>query len=127
MTSAIRNEDFNVLFGGEMKSTSYTLSMSSALRQLLIHCHTSCSVDCCRANAFQISETMISRWLAFERVDRTGELAEEIGRIKEMLRQKEGKVILSARGLDSEWRVDEFKIFWDRLEAAFVSALVFRK
>ena len=98
------------------------LDISPALRQLLISCHTFCSVDCCRVDAFEISEGSIERWLDLERIDRTSEIAAEIGRIKAELGQSEGEVMLTARGLESTWCVEEFQTFWDQLESAFSSA-----
>jgi hypothetical protein len=106
-----------------MTRTANTLTVSPALRQLLIHCHTFCNVDCCRADAFDISEGIIARWLEFERVDRTSDLAADIQRIKMLIDQSEREVILAARDLESAWPADDFKAFWHRLQASFTSAL----
>jgi hypothetical protein len=103
------------------------VDLSPALMQLLTSCHTFCSVDCCRADAFEISEGIIARWLDLDRVDRTGEIAAEIEQIKGVLDQSEGEIILAARGLESTWPNEEFQTFWDRLESAFSSALAWHR
>lgn len=106
-----------------MNRPAFNLVLSSPLQQLLIHCQINCTADCCRANAFQISADMIARWLEFDRVDRSSELAYEIQRVKELLDQSEGDVVLATRGLESSWPAGELKAFWGRLESAFASAV----
>jgi hypothetical protein len=106
-----------------MKPIAIEVVISSSLRQLLIHCHTVCSVDCCRGSAFQISEAMIRRWLDLDRIDRSAELANEISRVRSLLTQQEGEVILVARDLESTWPVNEFKDFWNQLENSFLLAM----
>ena len=100
------------------------VNLSPAMSQLLMSCHRYCSVNCCRADAFEISEGIIGRWLDLERVDRTGMIVAEIERIKLALDRSVGEVVLTARGLESTWPVEEFLKFWDRFESAFSSARI---
>ena len=48
---------------------------------------------------------------------------EEIGKITAGLQHATGRVLLVARGLESEWSADDFKAFWQRFEQAFASAI----
>ena len=106
-----------------MKPLGDTVTLSSALRRLLCDHQISCSVDCCKARAFQLGEGSMSRWLTFERTDRTHEIAAEIERIQVNIRDVEGSLFLSAPGLESEWDISEFRTFWERFAWAYTAAM----
>jgi hypothetical protein len=102
---------------------SHTVTPSPTLRRLLLDHRIWCNPDCCKGEAFQITAGSIARWLEGERIDRSGELAEEIGCIKAGLPRSEGQIFLAARGMESGWSVGDFRAFWGCLEAAFALAV----
>ena len=109
-----------------MKVSVHTVVLSPALRRLLLDLQTWCSADCCKGDAFGISEAPISRWLEGERIDRAREIAEEIAKIEGDLQQAEGRIVLAARGLESDWDKTAFRAFWERFAVAFTSAVSVR-
>ncbi len=110
-----------------MKTQKHNVVLSSALRRLLCDHQTVCSADCCKAMAFLINEASIARWLSFERIDRTSEIATEIASVEGDIRGAEGNIVLAARGLESEWSADEFRAFWNHFQATYVKATVTRQ
>jgi hypothetical protein len=102
------------------------MATSPTLRRMLIECQTWCTADCCKARAFSLTESTIGHWLGYERVDRTRELAEEIARLGAELGHARGQVVLSVRGLESTWGVEEFRAFWQDVEVAFSAAVARR-
>jgi hypothetical protein len=109
-----------------MKTSAHTVALSPALRRLLVELQTLCRADCCKERAFGISAAAVDRWLAGERINRTRELAEEVGRVGRDLPEVEERVTLTVRGLESNWDVAEFQAFWEQFAAAFASAIVAR-
>ena len=109
-----------------MKTAIHRVELSSALRRMLHDRQIFCTPDCCKERAFEITEGTIARWLEGERIDRTRELAEEIGRIARDLRRCEGRIFLTARDLESGWDLDDFRAFWEHLETTFASAILAR-
>ena len=100
-----------------------TVTVSPALRRLLLECQTWCSADCCKAQAFSLRDGVIAGWLGSERVDRSAELADEIDRVGTNVREADDRVILAVRGLESGWSAVEFKAFWASFRAAYSSAV----
>ena len=110
-----------------MKIHAHSVVLSPALRRLLLDLQTWCTADCCKGDAFRISEAAISRWLEGERIDRTRELAKEIAEIEGCLQQAEGRIALAVRGLVSDWDKVAFRAFWESFVVAFTSAVSVRK
>jgi hypothetical protein len=99
------------------------VALSPTLRRLLFDCQTWCKADCCKAEAFRFTERILTRWLEFERIDRSREIAAEIARIESELQHGEGQVFLAARGLESTWDLNAFRAFWKHLEEVFNAAV----
>jgi len=110
-----------------MKRDVHRVAVSPTLRRLLLDCQMWCSADCCKANAFELTESAVTRWLRLEHLDRSQEVAEEIGRVRSELQQAVGQIFLAARDLESTWDTEAFKAFWGRLEAAVNSAVEARE
>ena len=106
-----------------MQHANHIVTTSPALRRLLLDCQEWCRADCCKERAFTITEVSIARWLRLERIDRSREVAEEIRQIGACLPRSHGWVFLAVRGVESDWRADDFRAFWCRLEAAFRSGV----
>jgi hypothetical protein len=90
---------------------------------MLLDMQTWCSVDCCKDRAFQLSPTTIRQWLDGERVDRTCELNTEIAQIEKDLDRCNGGVVLTARGMESNWEGPAFRAFWRLFAEAFAGAI----
>ena len=103
------------------------MTLSSALRRLLVELQTWCSADCCKGRAFSVSAAAVGRWLDGERIDRAREMAEEIARVGAGLSEAEERVALAARGLESGWAGAEFRAFWERFAQAFAAVVAARR
>jgi hypothetical protein len=103
------------------------VTMSPALRRLLLDHQSWCTADCCKERAFRFTEDSIARWLGFERIDRAREIVEEIAKVKADVQRTTGRIFMAARGLESDWVADDFKAFWGRLERAFTLAVESRE
>ena len=104
-----------------METPRHIIVLSSALRRLLCDHQIFCSADCRKARAFQLVEGSMARWLSFERTDRTHEIASEIEHIRANIRDVGGGIFLAASGLESEWDLSEFRIFWERFGEAYTA------
>lgn len=113
---------FHISVAG-MNTSIHTVSFSPTLRRLLFELQVWCSADCCKADAFRISEAAIRRWLEGERIDRAQDLTEEIAKIEDGLREAEGPVTLAVRDLASDWNLAAFQAFWEKFAAAFAAAV----
>lgn len=100
----------------------HEISFSPTLRRLMLELQTQCTADCCKGSAFRVSDALVCRWLNGERIDRYDELAEEIEKIELIAASLQSKIRLSARHLESEWPLDEFRDFWRGFATAFRSA-----
>lgn len=109
-----------------VKSSSHTVLLSPTLRRLLVELQTWCTADCCKDGAFAISAAAICRWLDGERIDRTQQLLDEVAGVQSSLQAAGERITLDARGLESDWRGDVFREFWDRFAVALASAIADR-
>lgn len=99
-----------------------TVTTSAALRRLLLHCQTQCTADCCKENAFDLSKRSIEEWLAYERIDRSKAIGEEMATIADLLRKATGRLVLDVRDLRSDWKADRLLAFWQVLLGNFALA-----
>ncbi len=109
-----------------MIDVQHIVKISPVLGRLLMDCQTRCTADCCKEQAFMLTEDSISSWLGPERIDRNREVSEEIGKIKADLHKATGRVLLAARGLESYWRAADFRAFWCKLETIFTRSVATR-
>jgi len=100
-----------------------TVTLLSPLRRLLRDHQIFCAAHCCKEQAFGLTEGSITRWLDFERADRSREIAAEIDRVASDVQCAAGRIWLDSPGLESGWGADEFRAFWGRLQTTYARAV----
>ncbi len=96
-----------------------TITVSPSLRRLLLDCATNCTVDCCKALAFDLTGPRLAQWLYSETNVSTDDLKAEIEELLESGSQiSTNHIKFDVRDMYSTWRTTEFLNFIQEFLAA---------
>jgi len=96
-----------------------SITVSPALRRLLVDRLDQCSADCCHSLAFTISDFDVRLWYGNERIDRYDEITTELRELVSSIRDFEGKIDFDIREVESSWESSEALSFFTILYRSF--------
>jgi hypothetical protein len=95
------------------------ISCSIELRRLLISLERNCTVECCKADAFEVNKETIEFWRTNESKNNDDLIYNELFELKQENYCEYNFINLNIRGLESQWRINEFTEFVDLLLIQF--------
>jgi len=95
------------------------ISCSNELRRLLISLERNCSVECCKADAFEVNKETIEYWRTNQFKNYDDLIYIELFELKQENFYEYNFIKLNVRALESHWRINEFTEFVDLLLIQF--------